>query len=107
MALFKKKKHADKARILINQGLSENIKYYHEYAGSNFRMTNMQASIGVAQLNIIDKLLKIRKKVFKIYNSYFCNYSYLTLIPNNNWSENSYWLYTLIINNIGQKKEIN
>ena len=70
----------------------------------NFRMTNMQASIGVAQLNIIDKLLKIRKKYLKS-NSYFCNYSYLTLIPNNNWSENSYWLYTLIINNIGQKKD--
>ena len=71
MAVFKKKIHADKARILINQGLSKNTKYYHEYAGSNFRMTNMQASIGVAQLNIINKLLKIRKKVFKIYNSFF------------------------------------
>ena len=55
---FLKKLHADKARILINQGLSENTKYYHEYAGSNFRMTNMQASIGVAQLDIINKLLK-------------------------------------------------
>ena len=104
MAVFKKKLHAEKARILINQGLSEKIKYYHEYAGSNFRMTNMQASIGVAQLNIINKLLKIRKKVFKIYNNSFGNYSYLTLLPHNNWSENSYWLYTLVTNNIGQKK---
>ena len=62
---LKKKLHADKARILINQGLSENTKYYHEYAGSNFRMTNMQASIGVAQLDIINKLLKVRKKFSK------------------------------------------
>ena len=107
MAVFKKKLHAEKARILINQGLSENTKYYHEYAGSNFRMTNMQASIGVAQLDIINKLLKGKKKVFEIYNNSFSNYSHFTLIPDNNWSENSYWLYTLVINNIGQKKEIN
>ena len=107
MAVFKKKLHADKARILINQGLSENIKYYHEYAGSNFRMTNMQASIGVAQLDIINKLLKVRKKVFKIYNNSFSNYSHFSLIPNNNWSENSYWLYTLVINNIGEKRRDN
>jgi perosamine synthetase len=104
MAVFKKKEHANKARILINQGLSTKIKYYHEYAGSNFRMTNMQASIGVAQLDIINKLLKIRKNVFKIYNKFFKNLIYLTLIPQNRWSENSYWLYTLIIKNIGQKK---
>ena len=104
MAVFKKKLHAEKARILINQGLSENTKYYHEYAGSNFRMTNMQASIGVAQLDIINKLLKVRKKVFEIYNNSFGNYSHFTLIPDNNWSENSYWLYTLVINKIGQKK---
>ena len=104
MAVFKKKEHANKARILINQGLSTKIRYYHEYAGSNFRMTNMQASIGVAQLDIINKLLKIRKNVFKIYNKFFKNFPYLTLMPQNRWSENSYWLYTLIINNIGQKK---
>ena len=104
MAVFKKKKHADKARILINQGLSEKIRYYHQYSGSNFRMTNMQASIGVAQLDIINKLLKIRKKVFKTYNKFFRDLSYLSLLPKNKWSENSYWLYTLIINKIGQRK---
>jgi perosamine synthetase len=67
-------------------------------------MTNMQASIGVAQLDIINKLLKIRKKVFKTYNKFFRDLSYLSLLPKNKWSENSYWLYTLIINKIGQRK---
>lgn len=104
IVVFKKKIHADKARILINQGLSENIRYYHEYVGSNFRMTNMQAAIGVAQLDMINTFLRIRKKIFKFYTNIFSNYTNLTLIPNNSWSENSYWLYTLVINNIGQKK---
>ena len=48
--------------LLINQGLSLKKKYYHEYAGSNFRMTNMQASIGVAQLDVIEKKLLLRHR---------------------------------------------
>ena len=104
MAVFKDKKFAAKARVLINQGLSSKKKYYHEFAGSNFRMTNMQASIGVAQLNVIKKLLSIRKNVFKIYDNGFKNINYLKLLPKNKWSENSYWLYTVLIKNVGEKK---
>ena len=104
MAIFKKKKFADKARILINQGLSTEKKYYHKYAGSNFRMTNMQASIGVAQLEVIKTLLNIRKKNFKVYDQVFKKISYLGLLPKNNWSQNSYWLYTLLVKNLGEYK---
>lgn len=104
MVVFKKEKDSQKARILINQGLSENKKYYHDYAGSNFRMTNMQAAIGVAQLKNIKNFLQERKKIFKIYNNIFCKKNFLILLPKNTWSENSYWLYTLLIKNIGEKR---
>ena len=50
MVVFKDKKIADKARILINHGMSPKKKYYHDYVGHNFRMTNMQAAIGVGQI---------------------------------------------------------
>ncbi len=104
MVVFKDKKIAQKARIIINQGLSDKKKYYHDYAGTNFRMTNMQASIGVAQLDNINYFLNIRKKIFNFYDKEFKTKKYLTLLPKNNWSENSYWLYTLIVNNLGEKK---
>ena len=104
MIVFKNKKNAKKARILINQGLSDKKKYYHDYAGTNFRMTNMQASIGVAQLDNIKYLLDVRKKTFSFYDKVFKTKKYLTLLPKNNWSENSYWLYTLLVNNLGEKK---
>mgnify|MGYP001200081329 CR=1 FL=1 len=104
MVVFKNKRHAEKAKILINQGLSSKKKYYHDYAGTNFRMTNMQASIGVAQLDRVGHFLDIRKKIFKNYDAEFGSKKYLTLLPKNNWSENSYWLYTLLINNLGERK---
>ncbi len=64
----------------------------------------MQASIGVAQLDNIKYLLDVRKKIFNFYDKVFKTKKYLTLLPKNNWSENSYWLYTLLVNNLGEKK---
>ena len=106
MIVFKNKKNAKKARILINHGLSDKKKYYHDYAGTNFRMTNMQASIGVAQLDNIKYLLDVRKKTFSFYDKVFKTKKYLTLLPDNNWSENSYWLYTLLVNNLEKKSKL-
>ena len=104
MAVFKKKEVAQKARILINQGLSEEKKYYHNYVGSNYRLTNIQAGIGVAQLEKIGGFLKNRKNIFKVYDQAFKNIESIKLLPKNNWSTNSYWLYTLVINNLGRLK---
>ena len=100
MAVFKSPEIAKKAKILINHGLSNQIRYYHEHVGYNFRMTNMQAAIGVAQMEKIEILLKKRKDIFTNYDEILKNEKLLTLLPKNDWSENSYWLYTLIINGI-------
>lgn len=55
------------ARKLINQGNSLTKKYFHEVLGYNYRMTNIQAAIGLAQMENLDETLK-RKRV--IYNRY-------------------------------------
>ena len=104
MAVFKRKEIAEKARILINQGLSNNKRYYHDFAGTNSRITNLQAAMGVAQMKIIKKLLANRKKIFSNYDKIFKTKKFLTLLNKNEWSENSYWLYTLLINDITEKK---
>ena len=105
MVVFKDKKIADKARILINHGMSTKKKYYHDYVGHNFRMTNMQAAIGVGQIKRINSLLKLRKKIFQNYDKAFKQFKSVELLPKNNWSTNSYWLYTLIIKNIDEVKK--
>ncbi len=104
MVVFKHKKTADKAKIMRDHGMSPQKKYWHEFAGVNFRMTNMQASIGVAQLKKINNFLLKRKIVFQRYDKNFKSNSQLLLLPKNSWSENSYWLYTLVVSEFTEKK---
>lgn len=101
MVVFKKKSHAKKASIVKNHGMSIFKRYLHEEVGSNYKMTNVQAALGVAQLSKIKKLISHRKKIFKFYDKHLLNDN-LEKLPNNTWSENSYWYYAIII-----KKKIN
>lgn len=54
-------------RILRDHGMSRSQKYYHEHVGFNFRMTNLQAAIGCAQLERIDQILKDREGLERFY----------------------------------------
>lgn len=102
MTVFRSLKNSLKARILLNQGRSVKKNYWHDFAGFNFRMTNLQAAVGVAQLKRISFLLKSRKIIFDNYDKLFKNNSLIGLLPKNNWSTNSYWFYTILISNIGE-----
>jgi perosamine synthetase len=98
MVVFKDAKIAEKALIIRDHGMSPHKKYWHELAGLNFRLTNMQAAIGVAQLKRISVFLSRRRNVFKRYDKNFVGNNHISLLPNNEWSENSYWLYTIMVN---------
>jgi len=104
MVVFKDAKLAQRARILRDHGMSPQKRYWHDYPGFNFRMTNMQAAVGVAQMDRIEEFLTRRKIVFQIYDSLLLGRQNITLLPKNNWSENSYWLYTLVLN--GYEKDV-
>lgn len=103
MVVFKDARVAEHARILRDHGMTPQKRYWHEYPGFNFRMTNMQAAVGVAQMDRIEDFLTRRKSVFKTYNSLLSGHQDFSLLPKNNWSENSCWLYTLVLNNYGNE----
>ena len=65
MVVFKKNNYL-KALKIKNHGMSSNKKYFHDIVGSNYRLTNLQAAIGVEQLKKVKKLLKNRKKFLKL-----------------------------------------
>ncbi len=60
-----------KMRILRDHGMSQKRKYYHEVIGFNYRMTNMQAAVGVAQLERIDQILEWRLQLEEQYREIF------------------------------------
>lgn len=57
----------NKMRILRDHGMSRERKYYHEVVGFNYRMTNMQAAVGVGQLERIDEILLWRARLEEEY----------------------------------------
>lgn len=57
----------ERMRLLRDHGMNKRYKYYHEAVGFNYRMTNLQASIGVAQMDDIDNKLKWRRELERKY----------------------------------------
>lgn len=67
MCITDNKELEQKMRIYRDHGMSKERRYYHEVVGFNYRMTNLQAAIGVAQLENIDAILKWREELETLY----------------------------------------
>ncbi len=61
----------DKMRILRDHGMSKERKYYHEAVGFNYRITNLQSAVGVAQIERIEDILEWRFKLEEKYRKAF------------------------------------
>ena len=99
MVVFKNKKFAKIARVLRNQGKSDRINFIGKLVGFNFRMTNIQAAIGISQLKKIKKLYYKRKEIYAKYDKIFSKFSKIKLPSNKKDFLPSYWMYTLVLQN--------
>lgn len=95
MLCFKKKKLMQKAEILRDHGMSKSKRYWHNEVGFNYRLTNIQSAIGVAQLEKINFLLKSKKRLAKNYEKNLKKLNFLDLPGDYGQVKNSYWLYTI------------
>ena len=69
----------NKMVLYRSHGLSERGKYYHELPGHNFRLTNLQAALGVAQFESKDLIIKSRKQMYETYLKYLNNVNGITI----------------------------
>lgn len=88
---------AEKIRILRDHGMSPEKKYWHEVVGFNYRMTNPQAALGVAQLEKIDIFVRKKREIAETYNSLLRDIKGVTLPPEMPWAKNVYWLYSILV----------
>jgi perosamine synthetase len=88
---------AERAFFLENQGRKKGNPYYHPELAYNYRMTNVQAAIGLAQLERIEELIAIRRRSAACYQQRLAGVTGLTLPPEASWAENVYWMYSVII----------
>lgn len=57
----------ERAKLLRDHAMSKSIRYWHTEVGYNYRMTNMQAALGLAQLEQIDEFIGHRKRLLELY----------------------------------------
>jgi perosamine synthetase len=98
MILFKDKVIAERAAMLRDHGMNKNRRYWHDEVGYNYRLTNIQAAIGVAQFERLEEFVRRKRNTASIYNFRLGKYSFLRLPISNDEFYNSFWLYTLLVN---------
>ena len=88
----------EKMRILRDHGMSKTKRYWHDMIGFNYRMTNLQAAIGLAQLERIDDIHSNRQFYEEIYKRILKNIEYI-IFQNNNLQnrEKITWLTSILI----------
>lgn len=97
MVFFKDKKAYEKAIVLRDHGMSKERKYWHDHVGFNYRMTNLQAAIGCAQMERINEFVEQKRKLASFYNKVLAETGYFVLPPQEEWAVNGYWLYTVLL----------
>lgn len=98
MCLTNNDEIARKIRMFRDHGMSAEKRYWHEIVGFNYRMTNLQAALGVAQLKRIDEFVRRKREIAKLYTSFLSGVKGLVLHPEMSWAKNVYWLYSILIN---------
>ncbi|MDA2929383.1 aminotransferase class I/II-fold pyridoxal phosphate-dependent enzyme [Acidobacteria bacterium AH-259-O06] len=97
MILFRDSAVMERARMLRDHGMPPNRRYWHAEPGYNYRLTNLQAAVGVAQMERIDQILGQKMAVFDAYQKALAGVSGVTLPSVGEWAEPVCWLYTVLI----------
>lgn len=88
---------AQRWRLLRNQGMDPGRHYWHPALGFNYRMTNIQAAIGLAQMERAEQLVGDRRRVASWYRERFADTPGLTLPIEAATCRSVFWLYSVLV----------
>ena len=90
-------KLAERMRFLKDHAMDSDRRYYHPEVGFNYRLTNVQAALGLAQLEMIEAHVQRKREIAKLYNSLLGEIKGITLPPELEWAKSTYWMYCILI----------
>lgn len=98
MIVTNNKKLAERAKLLKNMAFGQGVhKFEHLAVGYNYRFTNVQAAIGLAQMERIEKIIYLKRKIARQYNRSLRNIADLTTPVEKEGVKNVYWMYTILV----------
>ena len=101
MVLTNDKALADRCRDLRNLCFDKQRRYIHEELGWNFRMSNVQAAIGVAQLERIGQIVAKKRQIGRWYQQRLRGHPRLQLpLERTEYAENIYWVFGVVLDEV-------
>lgn len=91
-------KVVDHIRFLSTQAKTDPHYYIHDEVGYNYRMTNIQAALGVAQMEELPEFIRRKQTNYEQYKKLFEGFEYGTLMPFRNGTSSNRWFYSININ---------
>jgi perosamine synthetase len=89
---------AERCRGLRNLCFKPPRRFVHDELGWNMRMSNLQAAVGVAQLERLDEFVERKRRIGRLYNEKLCNCAGVRSQPHcTAFAENIYWVYGLVL----------
>lgn len=102
MVLVKCDRHAERARSLRNLCFQPGRRFYHESLGYNYRMTNVQAAMGVGQVERIGETIARKREIAHAYDAALASIPAIQLPSQMPWALNVYWVYGIVL---GEERE--
>lgn len=84
-------------RFLVNQAREASKGYFHEELGYNYRMTNLEAALGLAQMERLEEFLEQKKTFAGIYRDILSDLQFIRFQEELPYGESSWWLPSMII----------
>jgi perosamine synthetase len=88
---------ADYARYLTTQAKDDPLEYVHHEIGYNYRLTNVLAALGVAQMEQLEDYIAAKQRIAARYREGLADVPGLTLPIQADWAFSVFWLYTLLV----------
>jgi len=97
MLVTDKREDAEYARLLTTQAKTEGVEYIHREVGYNYRLTNLHAAVGLAQLEQLAAFIGRKRGIARAYAEAFRDLNGITLMPEPPNTEPTFWLYTILL----------
>ncbi len=89
----------DRCRSLRNLCFNNKRRFVHEELGFNYRMSNLQAAVGLAQLEYLDKTVERKREIGNMYRSLLKTSDNYSILPDKlNYAMNIYWVFGILLN---------
>lgn len=88
---------AAKAKYLSTQAKDDPVEYVHKETGFNYRLSNVQAALGCAQMELLDEFVAIKRGIAAEYAKAFADVPGVTMMAEASWARSIFWLNTVLI----------